>query len=130
MEFDQIVLTEEELSALKELRDANRENKWIKVTPENKAVFDRLVHFELAEVRYSSEATTDNIVTLPLPKAAYITDKGLDYLSYLDGKRKERQRDWKRDIILLLIGSLVTLFFEHIFDLINFVGTFFQTAGN
>ncbi len=129
MEFNQIVLSKEELSALKELRDANCKKESIKVAPENKDIFDRLAHFDLVVVRYSSEAATGDRVSFPLPKAAFITERGLDYLTYLEGKSKERRRDWRREIALLIIGSLITLFFEHFHDLLNLARTFLKAIG-
>ncbi len=130
MEFDQIILSKDELSVLKKLRDAHREKKEIPVTPENRDIFDRLVHLELAKVQFSADAAPDDKVSFPFPKTAHITERGLDYLAYLDGKEKERHRDWRRDIALSLfgavIGSLITLLFEHAHDLVNLARVFFQ----
>ncbi|MCI8623796.1 MAG: hypothetical protein HFG26_09050 [Provencibacterium sp.] len=129
MEFEEIVLTKEEMSALKALKKSADEKQGILVEPENKSSFERLVHFGLAEIQICTTAPSGDALKWPLPKAAYITERGRDYLVYLNHKKSERRSDRRHDVLLLLISALIAVFFDHLGDLFSIVRLFLDFLG-
>ncbi|MBR0281538.1 MAG: hypothetical protein IJQ81_08105 [Oscillibacter sp.] len=111
MSFDEIVLSKEEMELLKILSSEGA----ILVEDTNRKIIRRLEHFGLAQT---------GVVTNPrlfdeareksgdmIPKAAIITDKGRDYLAYLEGKEADSRRDFRRGALMLLIGGCILLLF-------------------
>lgn len=129
MEFEEIILTKDELSALKVLKSASDEKQGILVEPKNKSNFERLVHFEFAEIQICTASSSGNTLEFPLPKAAYITERGRDYLAYLEYKKRDRRNNRRHDILLLFISALVAVFFDHIDDLFSIIRLFLDFLG-
>lgn len=129
MEFEEIVLTKEELSTLKLLKKAADEKRGLLVDPENQAALDRLIHFEFAEIQVCTTAPHGNMLKRPLPKAAYITERGQDYLAYCNSKKQEKKSERRHDILLLLISALIAVFFDHLGDLLNIIRLFLDFLG-
>lgn len=129
MEFDKIYLTKDELSTLKALKKSASEEQGILVEPGNKSSFERLVHFELAEIQTCTTTPPGKKLEWPFPKAACITERGRDYLAYLDAKKREKKSERRHDILLLLISALIAVFFDHLNDILSIVRLFLNFIG-
>lgn len=125
MDFEEIVLSKAELSALKSLKQAYLEKFELKVETQNRDIFDRLVHFGLADVHPCTVAESGATLRFPLPKVARITDRGLDYLAYIDGQKKNTRSGRRHEVALTLIGAaagaLITLLVEHFGQLLDLI---------
>lgn len=119
MEFEEIVLTKEEMSALKALKKSADEKQGILVEPENKAILERLYHFEFTNIQACTTTPPAKTLKWPFPRAAYITEQGRDYLAYLTAQNREKRSDRRHDILLLFISTLIAIFFDHLDDLLN-----------
>lgn len=112
--FEQIVLTPEELALLRRL---NRSSLW-REDCDGKAV-DRLRRFDFVEVLPVWRDLPDN--ERERADAVSIVNRGRDYLIWLDRQEEEARRDSKRDfrreVLLLIIGAALTLLIEHAAEL-------------
>ncbi len=121
MDFSDIVLSKEELAALRALAKSP-----VLVEPHNKDVLYRLKHFELAEI----QACSHTVPGVRFPRGAYITDRGRDYLAYLRQQKSDKRRIRHHEIVLYFIsataGSAFTLLVEHFSDIIRFIQRLFQ----
>ncbi len=130
MGFAEIVLSKDEVSALKALKKAADKGQNILVDAKNKAVIDRLVHFGFAEVQPCTKALPGGTLSFPLPKEARITDLGRDYLAYQGQKRTDNRKLRRHEMVLYFISataaSVLTLFIEHFPDIVRFLQSLFQ----
>lgn len=128
--FEEIVLSKEELLALKELDSASKSHKALLVEQRNKAVFERLCHFGLAGIHPCTKSPNGTTLSFPLPKQSVITERGRDYLAYLGQAKKERRRISRHEIVLYFIsataGAAFTLFVEHLGDILRFLQSLVQ----
>lgn len=133
MGFDEIVLSKEEMELLKILASEGA----ILVENANRKIIRRLEHFGLAQTDVVTnprlfDAAREKSGDL-IPKAAEITDKGRDYLAYLDEKEADSRRDFRRDTLLALIGAvigaLVTLLLERLPLLLEILKSVIQRGG-
>lgn len=129
MDFSEIVLSKNELSALKTLKKAGDSGNGILVEPKNKEVLKRLYHFELTNIQACTTAPPTGTLKLPFPRAAYITERGRDYLAYLEAQKREKRSNRRHDILLLFISALIAIFFDHLDDLLNILWLFLGFVG-
>lgn len=129
MDFEEIFLSKEELSALRELKKSASEKTVVLVEAKNKTAFNRLAHFQFAEIDDYTKSLSGEVISFPLPKSVRITQRGSDYIAYFDNNKKDKRSDRRHDILLLLIGALITLFFDHFCDILNFARALFHLLG-
>lgn len=119
MEFEEIVLTKKELSTLKALKKAADKKQGFLVKSKNKSVLERLYHFEFVEIQNCTTAPPGETLKWPFPRAVYITERGRDYLAYLEAKERERKSDRRHDVLLLFISALIAILLDHLNDLLD-----------
>lgn len=101
LKFDEIVLTEEELEALKTVNES-----CVLVEPHNKDVFYRLKYFDFVEISALSK-WPDGVKFSGIPKGAMIKERGKDYLLYIDAKSKSEKRKKHHDLFVAAFGTVV-----------------------
>ena len=113
MDFSEIALTGPEYRLLKSL---------YKIDDSRAIVFDasiapaanRLIRLEFAALYFLPLAKAGRNVS---PKSIVITDLGADYI-YLQKKKQEKRRAFRRDLLCVLIGAAATLLLEHLLPLL------------
>ncbi len=125
MEFDTIVLSKDELSVLRELEKARVDNRGVPADNGNKAALERLMHFEFARVKPCSVPVDSEEKKRHLMQMYFITDRGRDYLAYLENKKKERRSNRRHDVMLLLISALIALLLDHLQDIWKVIRSLF-----
>ena len=114
MDFSEIALTGPEYRLLKSL---------YKIDDSRAIVFDasiapaanRLIRLEFAALYFSPLAKAGRNVS---PKSIVITDLGADYYIYLQKKKQEKRRAFRRDPLCVLIGAAATLLLELLLPLL------------
>ena len=148
MNFDEIILTEEELSALKELIDLTKDGGMVYVEDENRKIMERFESLGFAEIydvpKFSPHMPRESSRRFSAPRSAKVTEKGFRYLLYLAEQEKEKaerqakeaeekadqlsqsKRDRRFSLLNTLLGAaagaLLTLFTDHF----NEIRLFFQ----
>lgn len=108
LEFSEIMLTKEEMKALKKLLDSP-----VQVEQCNQTVYERLEHYGFVCFRGSRSD--------PLTYSANITTCGRDYLAFRAGLRRSKRGAFLHDLVLLLIGSAFTLLVEHFGEILAWI---------
>lgn len=114
MNFDEIELTAREYHLLRALYDASA----AKMIVYDKSIADavsRLLRLEFAALRF---ILSDDTINVTAPKGVVITDLGTDYYIYLQRKKQEKHRAFRRDLLCVLIGAAATLLLEHLLPLL------------
>ena len=104
-DFETVVLTDDEYNLLKILS-----TEPILVTAQNDALIHRLHHFGFAAIGVHASRDLTEFRGL----GAAVTDRGLDYLAWASQKREEERSDFRRDVLLLFLGALIALLFDHL----------------
>lgn len=93
MQFNEIILTRSELSALKFLNESSA----VIVEDSNREDLERLKFFDFVEFYTITDPKTRKIAVEKTsrfaPQGARITNLGKSYLTYLHGKHREQWRD-------------------------------------
>lgn len=108
LEFSEIMLTKEEMKALKKLLGSP-----VQVEQCNQAVYERLEHYGFV---YFHGSRSD-----PLTYSANITTRGRDYLAFRAGLRRSKLGAFLYNLVLLLIGSALTLLVEHFGEILAWI---------
>lgn len=108
LEFSEIMLTKEEMKALKKLLGSP-----VQVEQCNQAVYERLEHYGFV---YFHGSRSD-----PLTYSANITTRGRDYLAFRAGLRRSKRGAFLHNLLLLMIGSAFTLLVEHFGEIIAWI---------
>lgn len=114
MNFDEIELTAREYHLLRALYDA-RETKMIVYDESVADAVSRLLRLEFAALRF---IPSGGVINVTAPKGVVITDLGTDYYIYLQKKKQEKRRAFRRDLLCVLIGAAATLLLEHLLPLL------------
>lgn len=108
LEFSEIMLTKEEMKALKKLLDSP-----VQVEQCNQAVYERLEHYGFVCFHGSRSD--------PLTYSANITTRGRDYLAFRAGMRRSKLGAFLHNLLLLMIGSAFTLLVEHFGEILAWI---------
>lgn len=108
MEFSEIMLTKEEMTALKELLERS-----VVIDSQNKSVYERLEHYGFVIFHASR---SDNLAL-----SASITTKGRDYLAFRAGMRRTRRSSFFYNLLLMASGSAITLLIEHSVEIFHWI---------
>lgn len=151
MDFDEIILTQEEYSALKKLIEITKGDGIVYVEDANRELLDRFVGLGFAELmilpKFDPHAPRESNRRFSAPRGAKPTEKGLRYMLYLADREKEkaelqakeasekaerfarekRERRFSllQSLISAAVGSLVTLFVEHFHEICLFFHSLF-----
>lgn len=117
MQFSDIFLSRKELALLKALASSD-----IQLEHRISKEFERLESLDFAE---SDFLISDGTITIGGNRIS-ITDTGRGYLSFLRGRKASMRAKLVRDAFLLILGAVITLFFEHIHEVIALCGKLFQ----
>ncbi len=151
MHFEEIVLTEEEYSALKELIEITKEDEIVYVEDANRELLERFAGLGFAEIailpKFIPDAPRESARRFSAPRDAKPTEKGLRYMLYLADREKgkaelqakeasekaerlarekrERRFSLLHSLLSAAVGSLVTLFVEHFQEICLFFHSLF-----
>ncbi len=119
MDFDEIVLTSEQLEALKAVSKNS-----ILLTRKNQKTyyFLRNAYGFVEIIAYFDEGSEKS--PFRIPKAVLITELGSSYLEYFRNKRKDSSKSSHHDYLVAIVsavcGSLFTFLVDHHSDVVRF----------
>ena len=123
MRFEEIVLSNDELALLRRLNA-----RPYRVAECDRRAVDRLARLQFALYCYC--IPTEKYKTPAERKSVRISEKGRDYLMWLDGQEADSRRNFRENLLFALIGavggSLFTLAVEHFGEIVSFLCGLFQ----
>ena len=114
MDFSEIALTGPEYRLLKSLYEID-DSRAIVFDASIAPAANRLIRLAFAALYFLPLAKAGRNVS---PKSIVITDLGADYYIYLQKKKQEKRRAFRRDLLCVLIGAAATLLLEHLLPLL------------
>lgn len=121
MDFDSIYLSKKEMKALRYLNKRGVAN----CEEFNPAVLARLESLEFVYfVARSDMKRIDNV--RGIPKDAVITERGRLYVRYTDGKKRENKRSSSFNLMLVIVGAVLSLLLERLPVIVMFFKEFFN----
>ena len=126
LSFNEIVLTAEELEALRAV-----EKDAVQLEPGNEAAFQSLRAYGFVEIIALAKFTPSAYV---IPKGALITNRGKAYLRFWDERSKNNIHQLRHDYSVNIIngavgaitGAILTLLIEHHSEIIHFFNMLLQ----
>lgn len=115
-DFDEIVLSKEELRVLRRLTKED-----LPLSDDIRPVFSRLHHHGFTRVYFDTPADQQMV---------QIKDEGKDYLAYLRKQRSKAKQGAAHDCIVAIIGAAagtgMTILVEHFSAIVSFIRSCFQ----